>query len=189
MPNNQRQQRTSHALKDVLPLRICANYCAPCQQLLRAFPGRIRSPPHTVQPSLIPHIRPSSNSCLHLSRFNFLGRYFVRHTKRSFGPFETCACMPEWQRTPRKDPPLPILGSWFFESPDVGFWAAVVLWAPSGGNHLDNLEAACWFLLRQERKRRHQNQAWRHLTGIWLWAGAVLDPPRGHLLDKLEMIN
>jgi len=31
LPNNQRQHRTSHAPKDVLPLRICANYCAPCQ--------------------------------------------------------------------------------------------------------------------------------------------------------------
>ena len=31
LPNNQRQHRTSHALKDVLPLRTCANYCAPCQ--------------------------------------------------------------------------------------------------------------------------------------------------------------
>ena len=31
LPNNQRQHRTSHASKDVLPLRICANYCAPCQ--------------------------------------------------------------------------------------------------------------------------------------------------------------
>ena len=35
LPNNQRQHRTSHAAKDVLPLRICANYCAPCQPLLR----------------------------------------------------------------------------------------------------------------------------------------------------------
>jgi len=26
-------------------LRICANCCAPCQPLLRAFPGWIRSPP------------------------------------------------------------------------------------------------------------------------------------------------
>ena len=32
LPNNQRQHRTSHAPKDVLPLRICANYCAPCQK-------------------------------------------------------------------------------------------------------------------------------------------------------------
>ena len=31
LPNNQRQHRTSHAPKDVLPLRIWANYCAPCQ--------------------------------------------------------------------------------------------------------------------------------------------------------------
>jgi len=28
LPNNQRQHRTSHAPKDVLPLRICANYGA-----------------------------------------------------------------------------------------------------------------------------------------------------------------
>jgi len=47
LPNNQRQHRTSHAPKDVLPLRICANYCAPCQPLLRAFSGWIRSPPPT----------------------------------------------------------------------------------------------------------------------------------------------
>ena len=45
MPNNQRQHRTSHAPKDVLPLRICANYCASCQPLLRAFSGWVRSPP------------------------------------------------------------------------------------------------------------------------------------------------
>ena len=32
MPNNQRQHRTSHAPKGVLPVRICANYCAPCQE-------------------------------------------------------------------------------------------------------------------------------------------------------------
>ena len=36
LQNNQRQHRTSHAPKDVLPLRICASYCAPCQPLLRA---------------------------------------------------------------------------------------------------------------------------------------------------------
>ena len=47
LPNNQHQHRTSHAPKDVLPLRICAKYCAPCQPLLRAFPGWIRSPPPT----------------------------------------------------------------------------------------------------------------------------------------------
>ena len=33
----------STAPKDVLPLRICANYCAPCQPLLRSFSGWIRS--------------------------------------------------------------------------------------------------------------------------------------------------
>jgi len=37
LPSNQRLHRTSHAPKDVLPLRICANYCAPCQPILRAF--------------------------------------------------------------------------------------------------------------------------------------------------------
>jgi len=31
LPNNQRHHRTPHAPKDVLPLRICADYCAPCQ--------------------------------------------------------------------------------------------------------------------------------------------------------------
>ena len=36
LPNNQRQHRTSHAPKDVLHLRMCANYCAPCKPLLRA---------------------------------------------------------------------------------------------------------------------------------------------------------
>ena len=35
LPNNQRQHRTSHAPKDVLPLRICANYCAPCHEQAR----------------------------------------------------------------------------------------------------------------------------------------------------------
>ena len=39
LPNNQRQ----FAPKDVLPSRICANYCAPCQPLLRVFPGWIQS--------------------------------------------------------------------------------------------------------------------------------------------------
>ena len=29
LPNNQRQHRNWHTPKDVLPLRICANYCAP----------------------------------------------------------------------------------------------------------------------------------------------------------------
>ena len=37
LPNNQRQHRTSHAPENVLPLRICANYCAPCQ-LFRSEP-------------------------------------------------------------------------------------------------------------------------------------------------------
>ena len=32
-----------------LPLRICASYCAPCQPLLRAFPGWIRRPSPTVE--------------------------------------------------------------------------------------------------------------------------------------------
>ena len=39
LPNNQRQYRSSHAPKDVKPLHICASNCAPCQPLLRAFPG------------------------------------------------------------------------------------------------------------------------------------------------------
>jgi len=33
LPNNQRQHRTSHAPKDVPPSRICADDCAPCQQV------------------------------------------------------------------------------------------------------------------------------------------------------------
>ena len=33
LPNNQRQYCTSHALKDVLPLRICANHCVPTADL------------------------------------------------------------------------------------------------------------------------------------------------------------
>jgi len=47
LPNNQRQHRTSHAPKDVLPLRICASYCAPCQpqtsreQASAALDGRV----------------------------------------------------------------------------------------------------------------------------------------------------
>ena len=36
LPNNQHQQSTSHAPKDVLPSCICADYCAPCWPLLRA---------------------------------------------------------------------------------------------------------------------------------------------------------
>ena len=31
LPNNQRLHRTPHAPQDVLPLCICAYYCAPCQ--------------------------------------------------------------------------------------------------------------------------------------------------------------
>ena len=37
LPNNQRQHRTSHAPKDVLPVRICAKYCAPCQHHHQTF--------------------------------------------------------------------------------------------------------------------------------------------------------
>ena len=44
LPNNLRQQGFSHAPKDVLPLRMLANYCAQCQPHLRAFFGWIRSP-------------------------------------------------------------------------------------------------------------------------------------------------
>ena len=29
LPNNQRQHHTSHAPEDVLPVRVCANHCAP----------------------------------------------------------------------------------------------------------------------------------------------------------------
>ena len=41
LPNNQRQHRATHAPKEVLPLRICANHCAPCQPLKieRTLPG------------------------------------------------------------------------------------------------------------------------------------------------------
>ena len=48
LPNNQRQHRTSHAPKDVLTLRKCANYSVPCQMLLRAFSEWIQSPPPTM---------------------------------------------------------------------------------------------------------------------------------------------
>ena len=48
LPNNQRQHRTSRAPKDVLPVRICAHYRSPCQPLLRAFFGSIRSPPPSM---------------------------------------------------------------------------------------------------------------------------------------------
>jgi hypothetical protein len=34
LPNNQRQHRTSHAPKDLLPLRICANYCSQLSPLI-----------------------------------------------------------------------------------------------------------------------------------------------------------
>ena len=47
LPNNQRQHRTSLAPIDMLPLCICAHYCAPCQPILRAFFEWIRSPPPT----------------------------------------------------------------------------------------------------------------------------------------------
>ena len=49
LPNNQRQHRTSHARKDVLPLRICANYCAPCPQPAgTSCSSRTRPPPRAV---------------------------------------------------------------------------------------------------------------------------------------------
>jgi len=48
LPNNQRQHRTSHASKDVLPLRICANDCAPSQPLGQTVLGWIQSPLPTV---------------------------------------------------------------------------------------------------------------------------------------------
>ena len=47
LPNNQRQHRTSHVPKDVLPSRICADYCAPCQDSrikLRNLFSRRRDP-------------------------------------------------------------------------------------------------------------------------------------------------
>ena len=37
LPNNQRQHRTSQAPKDVVPSRICADYCAPCQALVPIY--------------------------------------------------------------------------------------------------------------------------------------------------------
>jgi len=50
MPDNQRQHRTSHAPKDVLSLRICANYCAPCQPFLP--PGTdLQTAPINSEPS------------------------------------------------------------------------------------------------------------------------------------------
>ena len=49
LPNNQRQHRSSHAPKDVLPLRICADCCSSYQPLLRAFSGWIRYPPPTFE--------------------------------------------------------------------------------------------------------------------------------------------
>jgi len=49
LPNHQRQHRTVHVLKDVLPSTHCARYCAPSQPLLRAFSGWIRSPPPTFR--------------------------------------------------------------------------------------------------------------------------------------------
>ena len=54
LPNNQRQHRTSHTPKDVLPLCICAHNCAPCQPLLRAFSGWIRSPPPAPRKRCMP---------------------------------------------------------------------------------------------------------------------------------------
>ena len=44
LPNNQRQHRTLYIQKDVLRSAF-SSYCAPCQPLLQAFPGWIRSPP------------------------------------------------------------------------------------------------------------------------------------------------
>ena len=51
LPNNQRQHRTSHAPKDVLPFRICADNCAPCQPLLRAT-ARHQAPRVIIQGDL-----------------------------------------------------------------------------------------------------------------------------------------
>ena len=52
LPNNQRRHRTSHAPKDVLPLRIYVNFCAPClppqddvcAALKRTFPEMVIIP-------------------------------------------------------------------------------------------------------------------------------------------------
>ena len=52
---------------------------------------------------------------------HLLERHLVGHAKRSYGPSK----LSEKNHLPR--PPLSFLGSWFFKSPDVGFWAAVVL--------------------------------------------------------------
>jgi len=48
LPNNQRQHRTSRRM---CCLTHCASYCAPCQPLVRAFSGWIRSPPPTMDGS------------------------------------------------------------------------------------------------------------------------------------------
>ena len=55
LQDKQRQHRTLHIQKDVLPFWMryttdCASYCAPCQPLLRVFPGWIRSPPPPAAP-------------------------------------------------------------------------------------------------------------------------------------------
>jgi hypothetical protein len=50
LPKNQRQHRTSHIQKDVMPY-TCTNFagfCAPCQPLWRTFPGWIRPPPPSL---------------------------------------------------------------------------------------------------------------------------------------------
>ena len=47
LPNNQRQHRTLHASRKMCCPTHCANNCAPCQPLLRAFSEWIRSPTHT----------------------------------------------------------------------------------------------------------------------------------------------
>ena len=56
----------------------------------------------------------------------------------------TKRCLP--QEPPAKNYP-PQFGSWFFELPDLEFWAAFVLEAHSEGHHLDDFEEAYLLLL------------------------------------------
>ena len=56
-------------------------------------------------------------------------------------------------------------------------WAAVVLWVPCEGHHLNHFEAAYLCFLYPERKTKQKDQAWRLLTWIWVKELQFLIPP------------
>ena len=92
LPNNQRQHRTLHIQKDVLPYPLCASYCAPCQPRLPAFSGWIRSPPPTTHRRGIPSSGVSTlgNSEPDIARENPHPLQFCGHRTPKPPPLASC---------------------------------------------------------------------------------------------------